>query len=598
MRRCALYPLLVTAISCMMPADQSTALRVELDPISDLIAGDTVQAVAHVIDVNGHVVAGVAIEFSSTDPTVAAVTTDGRVVAVSPGTVSILASAPGLESATPGRTSVLVQGAMEIDSIRPTSVRYGSRLHLYGIGLDPSGAAVVNTGGLTAPIASFTPSKPDHPERDGVLEVVVVPPLGSGSDEVTPTDVPVTVTTSRGVATRLASLVIEPRDIYEPNDTTPADLGVITGRFEALGLAFDAAPPIPGYPESFSFPVDWYRFTTTSRGDWTITLRTTDEVGTYATADLIDGPLAATLEEEGGLNFNMYWYIDRPSRRTIGTSGTCSGFAGIFDPGGAWGNYGVGWTALKRQLSWTLEDLPAGTHDLVVGFFYVYTSAFAPGSSPPDSIFRSALQAQRLNFSAGGTRYDLLIEPGIHATLPPDRFEKNDFCEDAPTLLSLDSTAFADSVVNGLTLDAELDYDWFVVEAGTPGRLYVTVESDEPNAKSSPLLLSATLGLGQPASPIVAEGYSDSDGSFGSPQELVSSRDFARGVSLDTKSYYLEIAGGLPRSYRLRFSWAPGAPAPSQSLSHVGPAGRRGLRSLWHHPVYPGTPNFQWTHPR
>jgi hypothetical protein len=179
-------------------------------------------------------------------------------------------------------------------------------------------------------------------------------------------------------------------------------------------------------------------------------------------------------------------------------------------------------------------------------------------------VFRSAFHAQRFNPAGTGTiRYDLLIEPGIHATLPPDRYEGNDFCEDAPTLLSLNSTAFSDSLVDGLTLDAELDYDWFVVDVHTPGRLYLTVESDDQNPKGSPLILSATSGAEQSASRIDLEGFSDGDGSFGSPQELLSNRDFAPGVALDPKPYYLQIAGGLLRTYRLRFSWVPGAAATS-----------------------------------
>ena len=582
MRHLALVPLLVAVGSCVLPSDDSTALSVALDPVPELFAGDTVQAAAHVIDGSGHVIAGTAIEFSSADPTIASVTADGRVAAVSPGTVSVLARAPGLESATPGTTPAVVHGAIEIDSVRPSHVRYGDRLELYGIGLDPSGAAVVNTGGLTAPIVSFTPADPDHPEQHGVLAVAVVPPLGENSDEVTPMDVPVTVTNTRGVATRMASVVVERRDRYEPNDTTPADLGVIDGRFEALGLAFDNwAADSPGYP------VDWYRFTTTSAGDWTITLRSPDAPQVDATADLIEGPLAITVEEDGINNLNVYWYVDQPSRRTIGSSSTCRGFAGFldieFDPPRP-SRYGVDWIVPKQQLSWTLEDLPAGAHDLLVGSFNVRARPGMPGSSPEDGLYRSAWWAQRFNPSGTGTiRYDLLIEPGIHATLPPDRFEGNDFCEDAPTLLSLDATAFADSVVGGLTVDAELDYDWFVVDARTPGRLFLTVESDDQNAKGFPLILSATPASGQSASRIDLEGFTDGDGSFGSPQAFVSNRDFAPGVFLDTRSYYLEIVGGLPRDYRLRASWVPGASATSGLPSSPRPASRHDLGSLRHH---------------
>jgi hypothetical protein len=581
MRRLPVLPVAVAIVSCALPSDQSTGFTVVLDSVPELFAGDTVQAAAHVIDGSGQVVGGIAIEFGSTDPTVASVTADGRVAAVSPGTLSVLAWAPGLESATQARTPAIVHGAIQIDSIRPSRVRYGSPLEIYGIGLDPSGAAVVSTGAVNAPILSFTPADPAHPEQHGVLTVVVVPPLGENSDEVTPIDVPVTVTNTRGVATRVASVVIEPRDLYEPNDTTPTDLGVISGPFEALGLAFDNwASDSPGYP------VDWYRFTTTSPGDWTITLRSADAGQTEATADLIEGPLPVSVEEDGIDNFNVYWYIDRPSRRTIGTSSTCRGFAGFldieFDPPRP-SRYGVGWAALEPQLSWTLENLPAGTHDLLVSSFFVLASPDAPGTLPPDGLFRSAFHTQRFNPAGPAIRYDLIIEPGIHAALPPDRFEGNDFCEDAPTLLSLTSTAFSDSVVQGLTIDAELDYDWFVVDARAPGRLYVTVESDDQNAKPIPLVLSATPGSGPSASRVDLEGFADGNGSFGSPQEFVSNRDFAPGVSLDSRSYYLEIAGELPRAYRLRFTWVPGSSMINGLFAGPRPTAKQKPRVLRHH---------------
>jgi hypothetical protein len=520
-------------------------MRVVIEPIASLFAGDTVQPVAHVLDPNGTEIRGVAIRFGTSDPTVASVTPAGQVFATGPGTVTITAWAPGLERASPGRTVTVVHGAIEIDSVLPQRVKYGSQLRIYGIGLDPSAAAAVNTGGLGAPIHSYSPVDPTHPERYGVLDVAVVPPLGKNSDEVNPIAVPITVTTTHGAASFTANLIIEPRDVYEPNDSVPFDLGVINGRFEAIGLAFDRLDP-----SRLSLGVDWYTFTTQNTGDWTITLKSVDAYQAQPSADFIEGSVAYT-----GFNPFSIWYTD--SLRTIGTNFNCGGFFGAIAPvfGVVYGPglLGPQWSATHKEMRWTLENLPPGPHTLLLGFRIPLF-----GSNPGvDGRSGSEIYGFALDWASPPIRYDLTIESGIHADLPPDRFEGNDFCEDAPTLLSLDSTGFADSVVDDLTIDAELDNDWFVVEAHTPGRLYLSVESDNHERHASPLLLSPIPGVGQPVSALWAESYSLWD----EEQQLRSAQDNEPGVALDPKSYYLVIPPDIPRHYRMRFAWVPGAPA-------------------------------------
>jgi hypothetical protein len=552
-----------------------------IEPIPDLFSNDTIQAVAHVLDQSGTEIRGVAITFRTSDPAVAGVTPDGKVFATGTGTVNLIARAPGLEHASLGQTATVVRGAIEIDSVLPRRVRYGSQLLIYGIGLDPTGAAAVNTGGLAAPIAYYTPADPDHPERYGVLQVVVVPPLGQNSDEVNPIEIPITVTTTRGAAALTAHVIIEPRDIYEPNDSVAFDLGVLSGPFVAHGLSFDKLDP-----SRPSLAVDWYTFTTVSRGDWTITLNGIDAWRTYPSVDFIEGFLVYTDDNLYGYPVGE-WYIDNPPLPTVGTSGGCNGFFGALYPHldpqnpGAF-PYGTqtvtttepAWSAKFSHMRWALEDLPAGTHTLLLSFnFGGFGSPFASGTSAVDGIFRSAFTAGIYEQSSAPIRYDLTIEPGIHTDLPPDRFEGNDFCGVAPTLLSLDSRAFADSVVDGLTIDAELDYDWFVVEAQTPGRLYLTVEPDDQDRHPSPLLLIPSPGVRQPVTRMTLVG---GDPLYLDRQELRSWTDAAPGVFLKTGAYYLLIQPGEPRSYRMRFAWVPGATvasitvAPRSATTQVG----------------------------
>lgn len=565
-------------IGCVAPTDQSEQLRVVIEPIANLFAYDTVQALAHVVDQNGAEIRGVAITFGTSDRTLADVTPSGQVFSTGPGSVTITARAPGLRHAAPGQTVAVVHGAIEIDSVLPRRVRYGARLQIYGIGLDPVGAAVVNTGGLAAPIASYAPVDPAHPERYGALGVVVVPPLGQNSDEVNPIEVPVTVKTTHGAATFTTNLIIEPRDIYEPNDSVASDLGVISGRFDALGLAFDKldlAQP--------SLPVDWYTFTTTTRGDWTITVKGADAWQVSPSADFVEGSLAYAEASPWGDPLPA-WYIDSPPLPTVGTNGSCDGFFGALPPypdpqnlvSDAFGlelttsNDGA-WPARYSQMRWALEDLPAGTHTLLLGYmtsFFrsggLHGLSIGSGTSVTDASFRSAFVSSFAG-SSPPIRYDLTIEPGIHTDLPPDRFEGNDFCGDAPTLLSLNTTSFTDSIVDGLTIDSELDYDWFVVEAQTPGRLYLTVEPGDQDQHFSPLLLTPTPGVRQAVQRMTLESSDDPLTHYES-QMLKSQRDYAPGVFLQTGVYYLLIRPGDPRTYRMRFGWAPGTSVASVTI--------------------------------
>jgi hypothetical protein len=90
-----------------------------------------------------------------------------------------------------------------------------------------------------------------------------------------------------------------------------------------------------------------------------------------------------------------------------------------------------------------------------------------------------------------------------------------------------------------------------------PRRTYLSVESDNHERHASPLLLSPIPGVGQSVSALYAESYSLWD----EEQQLRSAQDNEPGVALDPKSYYLVIPPDIPRHYRMRFAWVPGAPA-------------------------------------
>lgn len=185
------------------------------------------------------------LEYASSDPTIALVSRDGRLVAAGAGTVEITARAAGLSQAAPGIASIRVHGPVEIDSVRPLAVRYGETLRVHGVGLSPAGGqAAVRIDGHEAPIVGFTPVDAARPEAHGVLEVLHAARRGRPGRRVRVRRDP--GRRRRGERSRrrepIAPFTVEKRDRFEPNDTTSADLGVITGPREVLGLAFDYAP--------------------------------------------------------------------------------------------------------------------------------------------------------------------------------------------------------------------------------------------------------------------------------------------------------------------------------------------------------------------
>ncbi|MBP7550289.1 MAG: hypothetical protein KA761_08375 [Gemmatimonadaceae bacterium] len=562
---------------CLMPTESSGDYSVVIAPIGEIFAGESVQLDARLVGTGGKVVPVARLEYASSDPTIALVSRDGRLVAAGAGTVEITARAAGLSQAAPGIASIRVHGPVEIDSVRPLAVRYGETLRVHGVGLSPAGGqAAVRIDGHEAPIVGFTPVDAARPEAHGVLEVLLTPPVGVGQGDESgfaAIQAVVVVANARGGASRIAPFTVEKRDRFEPNDTTSADLGVITGPREVLGLAFDYAPA-----GARQYPVDWYTFTTTTPGDWTITVRSAQGSLRQPSVQVVTGPM--TWLRSGN---RAVYRIDDVTNNTLGMQGSCRGFAGALDDPRNWpGNeFFADYFSSAITSAWgeaavvrlPLRNLPAGTHHLMIGAggATLGTGPWGPGFTPGNFISYVDPGFPTVEATQEAVRYDLRIAPGDPQPVMRDAFEPNDFCTDAPVLLTLGNTAFADSTID-LSHDAELDWDWFRIRGLVTGRLQVTTSSRTGKMAPRMRVYFPTPGMTGKVNRMTQQATTYLG-------ELTSDVDYAPGLPVEVKDYYLVGAPssggdnlqGYPDTYRLTISWEPGAlpERPAQSESRV-----------------------------
>lgn len=191
--------------------------------------------------------------WSTDDPTLASLTPGDNHTAVATGVnsglVQIRAVATGFQGAVPAAYSLRVSNPLEIDSMRPSVVRYGEKLTMYGVGVSTlffaslQGATLLPDTFSTAAGAGGV----------GELSFWVPPPARSGH----------TVVLSPG------QLVIAPdsttvlrRDLYEPNETTPSLIDLTAAPFPSVPAVrfFNPALAFEDRVRADSLGIDWYRF--------------------------------------------------------------------------------------------------------------------------------------------------------------------------------------------------------------------------------------------------------------------------------------------------------------------------------------------------
>jgi hypothetical protein len=193
------------------------------------------------------------------DPTLATLTPKDNRTAVATGVnsgiVAIRAVATAFQGASQAVYPLRVSDPLEIDSMRPTTIRYGERITMYGVGVNTLFLAGLQGAALIPDTFSVALGAGGL----GQLSFWVPPPARSGHT---------VVLSSTQVVVASDSTTVLRRDLYEPNDSTPSPIDI-------SGTPFPAVPAVHFYNPALAFEdrvradslgVDWYRLTGAAAG--------------------------------------------------------------------------------------------------------------------------------------------------------------------------------------------------------------------------------------------------------------------------------------------------------------------------------------------
>lgn len=450
--------------------------------------------------------------WTSDDPTLASLTSKDNnttvATGVNSGIVQIRAVATGFQGSTPAAYSLRVSDPVEIDSVRPAVVQYGEKVTLYGVGVNSLFFASLQGATLLPDTFSLAAGAGGV----GQLSFWVPPPAGSGH---------VVALSPSQLVFAADSTTVLPRDLYEPNESSPSTIDLSAVPFPSLPAVRFYNPALAFEPRvrADSLGIDWYRMTNVTPGsDLTFIFM----APTFKNAHLTF--LASTVADAAGT------------------------------PG------------------WTIGS----------GLYYCKDHAFKVEEQPADSLIvalknvpAGSMDLVSLYFVSG--RYGLAVVEGYLTTDPrigPDRLEENDNCEfadrnfaDPLTRVDL-TTPFSDS----LTIDNPHDIDWIRFEVPGVGPQTVTF-------RTAPAANLSVAGAGDidlyviaipvAGSPLDIKGSSRSDGSNESLTLI-----------LDPGQYYMVVTdfAGSPTRYGLCAAVGLSCSTPSGFLTSSQPSMDRSFR--------------------
>ncbi len=403
----------LTGVTCAFPTDKSDKVLVTLEgPSHVVLRGQEMSVHARawrVIGPDTQPITNVAFAFGTGSSTTATVQNDGggyaTVTGVNSGMVDITARAISFEQAPEGNLFLRVSSPLEVDSVRPSIVRFGDTITVYGVGVDSIFIAfLANATQFDYPLPGILPTRTRDSLGFSTATFWVTPPahtdrlsfIGPGVFGNAPD-------TTR----------VLPFDVLEPNEVAPHTINLdAPPRFPLIPQIKFLNPALAFEPtKRDSVGVDWYRFTQTTARDLTIILSAPEVRGTFSTF----------------LSDSLTFVPGTPPSYTIGPT------------------------------AWTLGP---GSHDCK-GF------AFEPAETQPESTIVALrgmppgrLQALALYTQPG--RYGLAVFEGYitsDPTVPRDAHEEDDFC-DAADARGLAVTLPGGSFRDTLTIDNPHDIDW------------------------------------------------------------------------------------------------------------------------------------------
>ncbi|HKR56537.1 MAG TPA: hypothetical protein VJS20_09560 [Gemmatimonadales bacterium] len=254
----ALAAAILAGVTCSFPTDQSDQVFVTVTLSAPLVVqGATITAHGHAFRKTGSgnvPVNDVDFQWSVSDSSVARIVNDGRgtatITGVNAGLVHVVARTAVYSKAADMDSMIRVARALEIDSIKPSTIRYGGRITVYGVGINSIFLAELGPTPLVADTFSFV----GNPNGLGHMQFWVPFPAHSGQ----------MVAFGNGVfGTAPETTFVNPVDIYEPNDTNPAlidlDAGGPIAQLPTLRF-FNPALFFEPFDRNTSLGLDWYRF--------------------------------------------------------------------------------------------------------------------------------------------------------------------------------------------------------------------------------------------------------------------------------------------------------------------------------------------------
>ncbi|HVH09189.1 MAG TPA: Ig-like domain-containing protein [Gemmatimonadales bacterium] len=273
-----------TVGTCVFPTEHDASVHVSITPLHILLRGAAAvrraTAWQMISATDSQAIPNVRFVWSSSDPLTASVDNEGRIVGIKSGMVTITAAAANFgQAAHPGRDTVRVSAALEVDSVSPDTVRYGDRLSIYGVGVDSIFQASLGDG-ILIPVPFSTQTYPNGTARSRYW----VPPPA-----VTDSLFYLGITNGNGVFAFVhnsTTKVIE-HDLYDPNQVTPRRISLTgPGPFPTQLpnlLFFNPALAFEVLPFGASSGADWFRFGLAPPKDVTVILESPNLASTFQT---------------------------------------------------------------------------------------------------------------------------------------------------------------------------------------------------------------------------------------------------------------------------------------------------------------------------
>lgn len=389
----------LTLGTCVFPTERDDAVYVTIDPLPVLLRGTDTFATARAWH-GSQQLANVSFVWSTEDSSTATVDAAGHIVGIKSGTTMIRARAANFDKrSVPGEIALRVSSPLEIDSIRPGTVRYGEVVTVFGVGLlDTLGVGLSIGDAFLIPVPFSEALAPNGASR---ISYWVPPPAHSA---------PMFYIGAGVFGFTTDTVQVLRRDLFEPNEASPTALDLEARPFPGTFLDFllfaNPALAFEQLPRDVPVGVDWYRLSQNTQRDLTIVV-----------SSAVPGTFQTFLTDQLTFQASDTSYHIGPDSWTFGPqSHACHGAA--FAPK----------EAAAESTIVALHDYPAG-----------------------------ALHAVAIYGQPG--RYALTVAEGYGTAgkgIDRDQHEEDDYCNAADVKPA--SLPFRDGT---LTIDNAHDVDWF-----------------------------------------------------------------------------------------------------------------------------------------